>query len=215
MSEPSSPDRELADTLALVRRGQRGDHAALERLFERYYPELHRMVRPMLGGGIRRFLESGDVLAEALYDAIRTFDSYEIDSREQFVALMRRIVENRIRQAARYHRAGKRDRDRERALEHLAESATQDELTIQLADGGPSPSTSLLRSEELDELRAALARLPERTRLVVQLREEGGRTWAEIAARAGFPSEDAARMHFARALLELRDELRARLDGPG
>ena len=73
-------DAETADSLILIQLAQAGEHEALERLFEGFYPRLHRMTRARLGPEIRRYADSGDVLQEVLYDAIRDFERFDIRS---------------------------------------------------------------------------------------------------------------------------------------
>ena len=53
--------------------------------------------------------------------------------------------------------------------------------------GGAEPGEELVRSEQVEVIRRALAALPENQRRVVEERFFGERTFAEIAAEAGLP----------------------------
>lgn len=208
-------DPETVDTLCLINLAQAGKHSALERLFQRYYPSLQKMVRPMIGPGVRRSMDSGDVLQEALYEAIRDFDHFNIESRERFMGLMRKIVENRIRKVARHQKAEKRDRQKEVALRRLTDSVSSGELNYDVPSPEPSPGTMCVRREEMELFAACVRDLPERTRSLIRMREDGN-TWKQIADRFDFTTEDAARMHHARAREDLRVALARRMgETPG
>lgn len=57
------------------------------------------------------------------------------------------------------------------------------EVAHMIASDGPSPEDVAIANNELDSVRAALAELPERTRIAVEMHRFGGHTLGEIAAR--------------------------------
>ena len=74
----------------------------------------------------------------------------------------------------------RRRRREERVVEPAAAKA--DETT---ADDAPSPETAAVAKDELRLLMAAMAELPERTRIALEMRRFGGCKLKEIAAHLG------------------------------
>ena len=74
----------------------------------------------------------------------------------------------------------RRRRREERVVEPAAAKA--DETT---ADDAPSPETTAVARDELRLLMAAMAELPERTRIALEMRRFGGCKLKEIAAHLG------------------------------
>jgi RNA polymerase sigma-70 factor (ECF subfamily) len=68
---------------------------------------------------------------------------------------------------------------------------------------GPSPEDQVLASERRRQLNAALAKLPERQRLVFILSHFEGRTSREVSAMTGL-NESTVRVHLFRAIRRLR-----------
>ncbi len=93
MSE-QRPDQQTEESIELVRRAQGGELEALDRLFERYYQRVHAIVRIRLGDELRRNLESGDVLHEALIEAIRSFHQFDARDEASLIHWLAKIVEN-------------------------------------------------------------------------------------------------------------------------
>ena len=192
-------DPSLTRTLELVQAAQGGDRASLERLLARYQERVRRIVRLRLGQGLRRQLESGDILQQVLLDAFRSLDRYEPRDEAGFLAWLASIAEHRIRDAADYHASEKRDAAREQPLETVEGGAAAPPL----ADRAATPPERASRSEQVERLESGLAALPETERELIVLRDYVGLSWAEVAERTGCPSPDAARMRYATVLIEL------------
>lgn len=75
-----------------------------------------------------------------------------------------------------------------------------------LPSRGPSPEDEVLMGERRQQLSAALARLPERQRLVFMLSHFDGRTSREVSAMTGL-NESTVRVHLFRAIRRLRSLL--------
>jgi len=76
---------------------------------------------------------------------------------------------------------GRRRQNRDRV--HLG---TADDAAIdQVPEGRPSPEDHVVAKSELRVVEAALAELPERTRIALEMHRFGGMTYKEIAARLG------------------------------
>lgn len=198
-------DHSLTRTLVLVQAAQAGDRQALERLFSRYQDRVRRIVRLRLGPALRQRLDSGDILQQVLLDAFRSLDRYEPRDEAGFLAWLSSIVENRMRDAADYHGADKRDVARQFSLDDSSSDASPAQ---RLEDEHTSPPEVAERAEAVQRLEACLASLPEVDRELVVLRDYIGLSWSEIAERTGSPSPDAARMRHASVLIDLGRRLR-------
>jgi RNA polymerase sigma-70 factor (ECF subfamily) len=202
-------------TLDLVRRAQIGELEAFDRLFETYYGRVLALVRRRMGRELRLSLDSSDLLQEAMIQAIRGFDQFEARDEHALLAWFARIVENRIRNAADYHRADKRDRKNEVVLEHLRTSGATCGAPPEPPDQRTQPFENLARKERADVVAECLAELPERRRRIVELRNKERRSWEEIAEELGAASAQSARMLYSRAMVELKEKVVRRLGGAG
>jgi RNA polymerase sigma-70 factor, ECF subfamily len=97
-----------------------------------------------------------------------------------------------------------RIRDELRRARHRPEST---ELDPVLLDDTASPLELAIGAEAVSRYETALDRLREDDREIVIARVELGLTYSEIAAAAGKPSANAARMAVVRALMRLAEEM--------
>jgi RNA polymerase sigma-70 factor (ECF subfamily) len=153
-------------------------------------------------------LGASDVVQETLIEAHRRAPTYRGHCLAQLRAWLESILKHRIAREKRFLRAAKRDARRETTL--TPDGSRQ---TIDPADSGASPSGQFMRRELMDALVVAIDRLPEHYRQVVRLRHEERWTFEQIGAELNV-SPDAACKLWARALVRLRDTLRAGHD-PG
>lgn len=206
---PGEPDErpELSESLVLARRAKAGDPAALEALVTRYYERVHAMVRKRIGGDLRGGMESGDIVQDAMFNAARHFDQFEVRSHAELVGWFARVVENAIHSARRKTIAQKRDRQREVSLQDLAGPSDDSQAEFQPADLASLPDRVAELREEDERVRVAMARLDEAHRRVLELRISENLPWAEIARRLTLSSPDAARMLYVRARLLLGREM--------
>jgi len=204
MEAPPPPD-DLGLTLQLVRRAQGGDRSALQPLFDRYYEPVRRIVRLRLGSALRSRLDSGDIVQETFLSALAGFDRFEVRDEASLLQWLAVLAENRIRDAADFHAAGKRDAAREVRLSVPGRSGS---IGLDPAATGLSPAAGVARDEQVHALEEALAGLPEAERELVVLRDYVGMSWEEVAERTGRPSAAAARMAHGKVLLALGARLR-------
>ena len=204
MSEPPPSSRDADDdleqTVELVQRAQGGDTQAFDALLERYQERVHRLVRSRMGGELRREADSLDMVQEAMVDVCQGFERFEQRSESAFVSWLAAVVENRLREQVRFHRAAKRETGRRVSLEAGDPDASRP--VIDPADSADTPSQEVGRRELGEHLRAAVEKLPEAQRRAVELRN-AGLPWAEVAERLDLASADAARMLHARARVAL------------
>ena len=190
-----------ADSAELIRRAQGGDQQALDAVLARYYPRVLGMVRARLGQGMRRYLDSADVVQEAMGEAVRSLRDYEDRGEEALTRWLGQLVENRIRDSAKFHRAQKRDPGELFSLR--GPSASQDTGSfVRVADSTLGPGERAERREDEKRVAAALQTLPERERRVLELRAHG-QPWEAIAQAVGLEGADRARHLHGRAKLVL------------
>ena len=194
-------------TVELVRRAKEGDAAAREALFARYGGRVLAMVRARLGARLRGHLESGDILQDAMLEAMRGLERFEMHDESSLIRWLAQLVEHRITARASYHAASKRDAP---LVPLEAGSAAGGPAVPELSSPQPGPASELELRETSDIVQSALAELPERQRELVLLRDYAGASWEDVAHAVSAPSAAAARMLHARALVKLGALLRAR-----
>ena len=199
------------DSIELIRRAQDGEERAYDRLFERYYERVHAIVRKRLGQALRADVESLDIVQDAMVDAVRCFQNFELRDEGALTAWLAAIVENRIRGTRKYLYAEKRDRRRDVSIQRIAErlERTKSAAFQPEADDTPPPE-AIAKRAEIEVLLDSLEVLPERYREILMLRDQQGLAWDEIARRLERPSPDAARMMHAKARIELLKEMKRR-----
>jgi len=208
MSDP------ITRSLDLVLRAQQGDTDALNRLFERYYGRVQRIVRLRLGSRLREKVESGDILQETFIAAVRSLEDFEMREEASLIQWLSRLAERQIIAAADYYGAKKRDSRKEASLSGVEENGASATVRFDFADGKSlQPFDLVAGSEEQALVEACLANLPEDYRELILLRNYAGMSWEAIAEETGRPSPAAARMMHARALIELGKLLRGPDEG--
>lgn len=191
------------DTIDLVASAQQGDPDALNALFARYYERIRQYVHHRMSARVRSYMESSDVVQDAMLGAIEDFDNFEVRDESSFLKWMATIVENKIRARIDYFHAQKRDRRREQALAKLKSSLASGELHLEPVAPITLPGDRAARNEEKEHLDELLDELREDQREVILLRNTLGVSWKEIARALGKPTEDAARQFYSRALTAL------------
>ena len=201
---------EITKSLDLVLRAQGGDKEALNRLLERYYPRVLRVVRMRLGSRLRECLESGDIRQEAFMAAVGALDNFEMREEASLVNWLSKLVERQIIAAADRFGAKKRDRRRNVSLTSSIADTEGPGGAGTLPDAkSPGPLDAIADGEEQRIVEECVAQLPERYRELIILRNYTGASWEAVAEETGHPSAAAARMMHARALVELGKLIRA------
>lgn len=199
-------------TLDLVCKAQAGDADALDRLFARYQDRVLADVRRRLGKGLRRHLESVDVLQQTFAKAWEKFAEFELRGPDSLRRWLAQIAERKIRdEVDRYRAAVRRPPGRLLELDAPASSMDSTDLVAdRLPAAAPAPLTHVSERELQQALVACVAALPAKYREVIVLRNLEGLGWQEVAARSGRPSVSAAREMHRAALEELKKTLQRR-----
>jgi RNA polymerase sigma-70 factor (ECF subfamily) len=172
-----------------------GDQAAAAELVRLYEPYLRQVIRLRLTNErLRRVYDSADLCQSVLWNFFKhaTVGDFDLSSPERLRALLARMAENKFLDKARHeqHHGG--------GLPSGWDAPADN----------PTPSQLLLRADLAAALRA---RLTEREGWLFDQRA-AGRTWRDIAAETG-EAPDALRIHMARAIARVQNEVR-REDSP-
>lgn len=188
-------------TGALVLRARAGDREAYDRLFALTADRVLLYVRMRLGEGLRRELESMDVLQEAYAEALRSLGDFDRGDDGAFARWLCRIAENRIRDLADRHGAAKR--------RPPGGVRPVTEVLDRVRASGTGPVTCAARAEKRACLERAVGALGDEERQAILLRYFQDRTVEEMGEVMG-KSPSAVRRLLGRAIARLGDELKAR-----
>lgn len=179
-------------TTQLVHSVQAGDTDAREALFAHCLPPLRRWAHGRLPGYARDLSDTNDLVQVTLMRALNRLDDFDAEGAGSFLAYLRRILLNTVK-------------DEIRRTRRRGPSVTVDEAALE--GRGVSPVERLVGRQELACYESALARLSRRQQEALVLRIEFGMSFPEIAAETD-STPDAARMLFHRARAQLAVEMR-------
>jgi len=178
-----------------------GDREALQQLLSEHLDWMRRLVAREMQGNRTR-LDSVDLVQEGVVRLLRRGPTYAPRSRAQFRALLATVLRSAHRDALDRLRAQRRDAGREERLPSAHISRLRP-----LEPTREGPATIVDRRVVRERVRLALTRLEPEERELITLRQHEGLPFEEVADRLGFPSPDAARMRFQRAVKKLSQVL--------
>jgi RNA polymerase sigma-70 factor (ECF subfamily) len=186
-------DAAIESTASLLMRVRQGDAPARERLAGRYMSMLARWAHGRLPRAARDLVDTDDLVQSTLIRAFNHLDSFQPRGEGAFLAYLRQILLNQIRDESRRAR---------RRPEHvdLDESAE--------INGARSPLEETIGRERLERYEASLARLGEGQREAVILRLEMGMRYRDIAESLNVPTANAARALVGRGLVNMARMMR-------
>jgi RNA polymerase sigma-70 factor (ECF subfamily) len=196
---PSSPSSADDPVRALVERAQRGDAAALDALLERYLPAIRAFARLQMGDWLRGREAESDLVQSACVEVLRELERFEYRDEEALRSWLFGIVRHRLLDHVKYHRAQRRDPGRE---VHPALSDEREAELLGMYRSFCSPSRELGAREQIEQVEAAFARLPEGYREAITLAKVVGLGQRELAEALG-TTVPAARNRLHRALARL------------
>jgi RNA polymerase sigma-70 factor (ECF subfamily) len=183
--------KQLTTTTQLVRDYRDGNQDALNTLYSRYMPLLRRWASGRLPAHGRNVSETEDLVQVAFTRAFKRLDKFESERPGAFLAYLRTILMNLIRDELR----------RSMARPQLLS------MTHSFQDSGASIVEAAVGAETLEQYERAILQLPEDKRHAVMMRVEFDLTYEEIAEELNLPSANATRMMISRALVELADKM--------
>jgi RNA polymerase sigma-70 factor (ECF subfamily) len=187
--------------LAVLTAARAGSPDALGQLLEPFRRYLLAAAAAELDPDLQAKAGASDLVQESLYEGQRDFAGFRGQRPEELLAWLRQILLHNLANLRRHYRhAEMRQVGREVPLPNDVDP------DFRLPDNSSTPSRHAVRAEERERLQAALARLPEHYRSVVEWRHRDGLPFADIATRLGRPPE-AVRQLWWRALRRLKLEL--------
>ena len=185
---PATPAGASLGTISvLVERARGGDSGAREQLARRCVEALKRFAGGRVPRGVRGRLDTDDLIQTAVMRAFERLDAFNRRGHGSFLANLRTIVLNQIRDEAR----------------RLSSRSPHEALGEALPHSGPSPLEDAVGKDFIEAYEAALSEIPPDQREAVVLRLEMGYSYEEIAEAVGSASPNAARMKVTRALVRL------------
>jgi RNA polymerase sigma-70 factor (ECF subfamily) len=172
---------------------------------ERFRPYLDLLVRHRLDDRLQGKVDASGVVQQTLWEAHQGIKDFRGNSEAELVAWLRRMLARNLTDEIRMLSAGKRDLDREQSIERVVEQSALN-LAALLAGQQSSPSQQAVRHEQLLELAAALAQLPDDQRTAVELHHLHDQSLAEIGRQMQRSKEAVAGLLF-RGLKRLRELL--------
>jgi len=179
----------IGTTTALLFQIRQGDDVARNRLIERYLPALKRWAHGHVPSRVRGVMESDDLVQVTLIRALDHLEEFVPERRGAFLAYLRRIMQNAIRDE----------------LRKLNRHPPPEPLKDIHPNGEPSPLRQAIGAEALAAYNAAMVQLSKEQQEAIFLRVELGFTHQEVADAIGAPSANAARMLVSRALVRLAE----------
>lgn len=173
VTQPSTEPPDARSDRSLIRRLRAGSDDAATQLYLRYAERLMQLSRQQVAKDLAPRLDADDIVQSVFRTFFRRVRSgnYDVPDGEELWKLFLVIGLNKIRSAATYHRAAKRD---------VGITSGGDDSIAQSAGESSEESLQLLKMT-IDEV---LSSQPEAVRQMIQLRIEGYEV-AEIATRSG------------------------------
>ncbi len=190
--QDSAPAPSAGTTASLLARARDGDEEARGTLFARMLPRLRRWAHGRLPLRARDVIDTDDLVQVTLLRALKHVERFEPRHEGAFLAYLRRILLNHIRdEMRRWKRAPGRS-----------------DLDEAVPDRAPSPVEEAIGQDALERYERALSELAPDQREAVILRVELGYTYEELAEALGRSTPNAARLVVVRALIRLAEGMR-------
>lgn len=181
-------------SLRLLARIHAGDASAIDKLFARYLPRLHRWAHGRLPQWIRADADTPDLVQDVFLRSLGRMHALEPRGREALQAYFRTAVKNRIR-------------DEHRKFAHRSIHRQLTESSPDTATAGVSPLERLVEQEDLARYRAALTRLDADDRDLIVGHVELDYSHAQLGCMTN-RTPNAARMALRRAIGRLATQMR-------
>ena len=186
----TNPEVDSSEESELVARAQRGAHDAFESIVSRYADRLFFVVQKI----VRDPNDAEEVVQETFLKAFRNLVSFQADS--ALYTWLYRIAVN----AAVDHSK------KERRRRHLSLDDEDQGLDGAVPGDSPSPSEGSERGELVELVREGIESLPERYRIILNLREYSDLSYEQLAVVLELPKGTVESRLF-RARMKLRDWL--------
>ena len=186
----------------LIQAARDGDNAALNEIWQQLRSYLLIFADQRLDEGLKGKLDASDIVQHSLMEAHRDFVTFRGQTEDELKSWISRLVVHNLMDAGRRFRQSQQ----RSVAKEVAWNAQSD---LSAARHQTSASSLFRRRETDDELMRAVAKLPERSQQVLELRHRMGLSHAEVAAELGM-TEAAARKLWSRIVEELQERLSPR-----
>ena len=187
------------DVTMLLGAAKRGCRRSANDLFKKFENYLLAISNSELDYRLRSKYGSSDVVQRAYAQAAAALNEFRGTNSREFRAWLRKILINEIHQIRRAMGRANRDASRERNLDGDSVNAG---FKNELVDGELTPQSELLRSEQIERVRAAVEKLPELDQEVIKLRNWERWTFPAIAKQLN-KQEEAVKKIWQRAIVKL------------
>jgi len=184
-------------TRILLEQWHAGERPALDALLARDLSWIRDQVRHRIGKLLGTKADVDDYVQDAMVKVLQYGPRFVMSDKDEFRALMARIIENTLRNHAKALKRGRRDPSKERPIASdsiLYLDPPKAEVT--------RPSMVVDRNQRRELLRLAIDLLPPEDGELVRMRDWEAASFGDIATALGL-TEDAARMRYQRILPRL------------
>lgn len=180
-----------------IEEARNGSSSALGQVLETCRNYLLLTANQELEAAIQAKVAPSDVVQKTYLEACRDFDQFRGHTEGELLAWLRGILRHKLANVRRdFRQTDKRRLDRERPIDNL-----------EFSNSRLTPGAALVAKEQREIVVRAMEQLPEHYRVVLQLRQQENRSFAEIGTRIG-KSPEAARKIWARAVEHLKEILK-------
>lgn len=190
------------ETVELLNRWYGGDRQALDLLLRENLDWMRGYVRRELTPDLRTRFDSMDMVQDGVLRLLRYGPRFAPRGREQFRALLSKILVTAFRDAIDRHQAECRDHRRDAPI------PSHESRLDALARTISGPDAIAERGELADWIHIAMELLEPNDREVLRLKRFEELSFEQIAQQMRLPSADAARMRFHRALPKLAETVK-------
>jgi len=186
----------------LLQKAREGNSQALANLLESCRDYLLAIANSELQPWLQGKVGASDIVQETFVAACNKFDGFRGQTEAELLGWLRAILLRQMSTADRSYRfTEKRSVDREVSLDGLAKTTSNHR----------NPLSELLRDENIDRLKQAIAQLSPHYREAIELRSIEQLSFVEIGQRLG-RSEEASRKLWGRAIILLSEMLESNDD---
>lgn len=178
-----------------IQKATQGDAIAVDRLLERFLPQLRAFVRLRLGPGLRGKESGDDIVQSVCRQLLQDLDRVEFTGEVSFKHWLYLAALRKIKDRHRFYHRKKRNLDRELPIDASSRLA-QEYVSLS------TPSQLAMQREDLAMFEQVFDSMPEDYREVITLSRLVGLTHAEIAVQMG-RTEGSVRVLLYRALARL------------